>query len=222
FTGHTHMQNISCLTTPAGNRLYEINTGAAVGCGAPIRTVVIRGETMEITTSSIDAFAWDLGGKSVKQYLADNFDRMLDSICEAANSDIERLLDILDGEFRVPKAALLKHKLLLRLGGKFFYRLTLGGAGRLLLCRVPREVRRVRAKDIVMETVRNIYAGDEPYSVQTPLGAGVYAVMGRLERLAGPLLKKAKLPFPSLQEFVLSLLYDDGLPDNNAVLPLEE
>ena len=220
FTGHTHMQNIDYITTPAGNRLYEINTGAAVGCGAPIRSVVVGEETMEIATETIDGFDWDLGGKTVKQYLDDNFDRMLYSITEAANSDIPKLLDILDGEFRVPKQALLKHKFLLGLGGKFFYRLTLGGAGRLLLCKVPKEVRRVRVKDLIMETVRNIYAGDEPYSVETPMGAGVYAVVGRLERLAKPVLKKVELPFESLQAFVMSLLYDAGLPDGEAVLPL--
>ncbi|MDR1464837.1 MAG: metallophosphoesterase [Oscillospiraceae bacterium] len=223
FTGHTHMQNISCMTTPAGNRLYDINTGAAVGYNAPIRTVTIHGGEMTVTTGSIDSFAWDLQGKCVSQYLSDSFDRMLNSIFEAANADIARMLDILNGEFRVDKAALLKYKPLLSLAGKFLYRLTFGGAGTLLGCRrkIPKTVRNVRVKDFIMEVVRNIYGGDEAYSADTPQGAATFAVMGRLEKLARSFLKNADLPFDSLQRFVMSLLYDGGLPDNNAVLPLE-
>ena len=217
FTGHTHMQNISCA-----NGLYEINTGSAVGYDAPIRTVTIDDGNMTITTSSIDSFDWDLQGKSVSQYLKDSFDRMLGSIFEAMGHDIEKMLDILNGEFRVDKAGLMKHKRLLAAGGRFLYKLTLGGAGRWLCCKrkVPKSVRKVRVKDFIMEVVRNIYTGDEPYSVQTPMGAAVFALTGRLERLARPFLKKADLPFESLQGFVMSLVYDGGLPDNNAVLPL--
>jgi len=221
FTGHTHMQNISYIDTPAGNRLYEINTGATVGYDAPIRAVTI-GDDMTITTDTIDSFAWDLGGKSVSQYLSDSFDRMLNEIFEAANTDVGQMLDLVDVAFRVNKQKLMKHKHLLSLGGKFIYRLTLGGAGRLLLCRrkVPKSVRKVRVKDLLMEIIRNAYKGDEPYSLETPTGAAVYALVGRIERLARPFLKNVKLPFGSLQGFVLSLMYDGGLPDNDAVLPL--
>ena len=224
FTGHTHMQNISYMDTPAGNRLYEINTGSAVGYDAPIRAVTIEGGEMDITTSSIDHFDWDLQGKTVSQYLKDSFDRMLNSIFEAMGHDIEKMLDILNGEFRIKKEELLKRKCLLTAGGKFLYRLTLGGAGRMLFCvrRVPVEVRPMRVKDLIMEAVRNIYTGDEPYSIDTAIGAAVDAIMGRIERLAKPILKKVDLPFESLRGFVMSLIYDDGLPDNNAVLKVEE
>jgi len=223
FTGHTHMQNINRIETPMGG-FYEINTGAVTGFDGPIRTVVIGEKEMTITTGSIASFDWDLQGKTVSQYLKDVFDRMLNSIFEAMNNDVAEMLNIIDGEFRVNKAALLKHKLLLKLGGKILYRLTLGGAGRLLLCKrkVPKSVRKVRVKDLIMEIIRNIYTGDEPYSTETPMGAAVFAIAGRLEKLTRPFLKKVDLPFDSLQRFVMSLIYDDGLPDNNAVLPLED
>jgi hypothetical protein len=77
-------------------------------------------------------------------------------------------------------------------------------------------------KDLIMEAVRNIYRGDEPYSAETDMGAAVWHLTGRLERLSRPLLKKVELPFESLQAFVMSLLYDGGWPDNDAVLPLRE
>jgi len=223
FTGHTHMQNIAETASPGGARFFDINTGSAVGYDAPIRTVTIDGRAMKITTSSIEDFDWDLLGKTVSQYLKDSFDRMLSSIFEAGNADVAKMLDILNGEFRVNKEALMKYSRLLGLGGKFLYRVTLGGTGRLLLCRrrVPESVRSTRVKDLVMEVVRNIYRGDEPYSRQTDMGAAVHFLVGRLERLAGPLLNKITLPFEgSLRDFVMSLLYDGGWPDNDAVLPL--
>ncbi|MCL2508381.1 MAG: metallophosphoesterase [Oscillospiraceae bacterium] len=222
FTGHTHMQNITYIDTEAGNRLYEINTGAATGYDAPIRYVTIGDESVTIKTETIDSFDWDLQGKSVSQYLSDSFDRLLNSIFEAANTDVEQMLDIVNSAFRVNKAKLMKHKLMLTLGGKFLYRLTLGGAGRLLLCpgKIHKSVKKVRVKDLLMEIIRNIYQGDEPYSEETPMGAAVYALVGRIERLAKPALKNVRLPFESVQGFVMSLIYDGGLPDNEAVLPL--
>jgi len=223
FTGHTHMQNISRIDTPAG-ALYDINTGAAVGYDAPIRTVVIDDGKMTITTSSIDSFDWDLQDKSVSQYLKDNFDRMLNGIFEAGNTDVSLMLDLIDAVFRINKEKLLRHRRLLQWCGRFFYRLTLGRAGRLLLCgrRIPKSVRDVRVKDFVMEIIRNIYKGDEPHSIETPMGQAVFALAGRLERLGKLFLKRADLPFESLQRFAISLVYDGGLPDNNAVLPLAD
>ena len=220
FTGHTHMQNITYEQTPQGNRLYDINTGAAVGYPAPIRSVVIDDESMTIQTESIESFDWDLQGKSVQQYLADHFDRMLNNMFDAANRDPVELLDILAGEFSVNKEALLKYKFFLRIGGKFLYKITFGGLGTLLLCKrkIDKCVRRVRLKDFVPEVVRNIYGGDEPYSRDTPTGAAAYAIMSRINALAKPALKN--LPIGSLQDFIASLLYDPT-PDNNAVLPLE-
>ena len=221
FTGHTHMQNITYEETAQGNRLYDINTGAAVGYPAPIRSVVIDDDNMTIETESIDSFEWDMQGKSVQQYLADHFDRMLNNIFEAANRDPKELLDILAGEFSVNKEALLKYKFFLRIGGKFLYKITFGGLGRLLFCRrkIDKSVRRLRLKDFVPEVVRNIYGGDEPYSRDTPVGAATYVILSRINKLAGRFLKG--LPFESLQDFVASLLYDPT-PDSNAVLPLRD
>jgi len=223
FTGHSHMTNITCKTSENGNRLYEINTGSLTGYPAPIREVVIDEESMHISTNYVERFDWDLQGKTAKQYLSDSFDRMLNAIFESAGHNAEELLNIMAVEFSANKEALMKHKLLLTLGGKFLYYITLGGAGTLLLCRrkVPKSVRKIRVKDLIIETVRNIYAGDEPYSRDTPIGTAAWVLTGRLDKLAKPFLKNANLPFDNIQSFVASLLYDDT-PDAEAALPLRD
>lgn len=220
FTGHTHMQNIGYKQTEKGSRLYDINTGALVGYPAPMRKVTIDEESMAIVTESIDNFDWDLEGKTVHQYLSDHFDKMLNNMFEAANRDPVELLNILAGEFSVDKEALLKYKFFLKWGGRFLYRITLGGAGTLLFCRgkIDKSVRRLRIKDVIIEAIRNIYGGDAPYSKETPTGAAAYAILSRLNVPLKSVI--AKTPLGTLQDFVAELLYD-STPDGNAVIPLK-
>lgn len=222
FTGHTHMQNITHSQTAKGNLFYEINTGALVGCPAPIRKVEIDASVMRIRTEYVEQFDWDLQGKSVSQYLNDNFDQMLNRIFDAAGTDVRLFVDILAGEFHVPKDVLLKYRFFVKIGGKFLNRVTLGGLGCLFFCRskLPREARKVKLRWLIVETVRNIYCGDEPYSQDTPIGGAAFILLGRLDKLLGRFLK-GELPFGGMQPFVMSLLYDPT-PDTNADLAIPE
>ncbi len=219
FTGHTHMHHINCKVTQQGNTFWDINTSALTGVPAPIRAVTVDDTHMHIRTEYVDHFAWDLQGKAVKQYLSDHFDKMLNSIFDAAGNDIDELINILAGEFSVNKDAMRKFKFPLKLFGKFINRATLGTVGRLLFCRIPKQAKRVKVRWLLVESVRNIYGGDQPYSPDTPIGAAVYAIMGRVDGLARPFLKKVSLPFESIQSFVMSLIYGET-PDANADLPL--
>ena len=219
FTGHTHMHNIAHKITEQGNHFYDINTGALVGCPAAIREIVVDGNRMQVDTIYVEDFDWDLGGRSVRQYTCDHFDKMLNSIFDAFATDIPRFADILAGEFSVPKDTIIKLKFPLKIVGKIVDKITLGGLGRLLFCagKVPKAAKKVRLRHLIVEVVRNLYLGDEPYSRETPIGAAAYAIIARLESLAKPILKKVDLPFDSLPEFVLTLMYDPT-PDAKAVL----
>jgi len=62
-----------------------------------------------------------------------------------------------------------------------------------------------------------VYAGDEPYSADTPVGRALLAVFGNIGVLCRPWLKKTD--FGDLRAFIASLLYDPT-PDNETVLPL--
>ncbi len=50
FTGHSHANDITSLTTENGNTIYEICTGSLVLHGSPIRHIKFSGENCEIKT----------------------------------------------------------------------------------------------------------------------------------------------------------------------------
>ncbi len=219
FTGHTHMHHINSITSEKGNTYYDINTGALVGVPAPYREVTVDGENLSIKTRRVKTFNWDMGGKTTEKYLADHFDRMLSDFFYFLAFDLDRFADLARGEFGLDQKIVEKFRFPLKLGGKFLYKLTLGKAGRLLFCKrkIDKSVRNVLVRDLFVEVVRNIYTGEQYYSVDTPIGAAAKEILSRLDKLLKPLVKK--LPFESLFDFVYPLLYE-GKPSQDAVLPI--
>ena len=207
FTGHTHMLNIADITTPAGNRYWDVNTSSLVGWPGVFRVIELEGRHMKVTTRAIEDFDWDRGGLTVREYLGRHFDRLLRSIIESAANDIDCLADHAGG-FSVEKETIYKHRLPITIAGKVANKITLGGAGALLLCRrrVPKSVRRHSAKELFLELVRNIYGGEEHYAPDTPIGQSLLAFAAR----ANFFLKKklAGGPLENLPAFLESLIYD--------------
>ncbi len=218
FTGHTHMQNIESLTTSEGNKLWDINTASLVGYPMPIRCVVIDEKHMNITTEHVETFDWDFGGKDVKKYMMDHFDRLLNTIFDSMAYDIDKLASMAGG-FSIESKTVYKFKVPVTLVGKTLQKLTLGKAGSLLLCKskIDPSVRDLLLKDLVIEFIRNVFTGDEPYSENTPIGSAILTLCKKIAPIAKPILKKT--PITDLPSFVGSLIYDPT-PDSEAVLPL--
>ena len=162
---------------------------------------------MRVTTRAIEDFAWDRGGLTVREYLGTHFDYLLRSIIESAANDIDKLAEHAGG-FSVEKETIHKLRLPITIAGKTMNRITLGGIGTLLLCRrkVPKDVRKHSMKELFLELVRNIYAGEERYAPDTPIGQSLLAFAAR----ANFFLKKklAGGPMESLPAFLETLIYD--------------
>ncbi|MCL2512791.1 MAG: metallophosphoesterase, partial [Oscillospiraceae bacterium] len=225
FSGHTHMQNINYFDTPGCNRLYEINTGSLYESPVfPIREVVLNSENMTIHTGFAEISGWDFEGKTQDQYIADKFNSIYGDVFNYMATDIEKFADIAASNLNANRDTIIKNKFLINTAGKILDKITFGKIGCLLLCGnyVDKSIKDKKATDFVIEAVHNIYAGDEPYSQDTPIGRAVQKIMGRLEWISKPLLKllKVELPADSLTDFVMSLIYDPT-PDNNAVLTVK-
>lgn len=218
FTGHAHMQNIDSITTPEGNKLWDINTASLVGYPMPIRSVVIDEKHMNITTEHVENFEWDFGGKDVKQYMIDFFDRLLNTLFDSMAFDIDKLASM-SGGFSIESETVYKFKTPITFVGKILQKLTLGKTGSLLLCKkkIDPSVRDLLLKDLVIECIRNVYTGNEHYSEDTPLGSAILTLCKKLDPIAKPILKKT--PITNLTSFIGSLIYDPT-PDNDAILPL--
>lgn len=217
FTGHTHMQHIGLKTTEKGNKLWDINTGSLVGYPTPIRHVVLDNEKMTITTEKIDTFEWNFEGKSMDQYLIDSFDSLLNEIFDSMAFDFERFASLAGG-FSLEREKAYKLKTPIKLAGKVMQKLTLGQAGRLLFVqgKIDKSVNNVLVKDLVIECVRNIFSGEQPYCPDTPMYAAIMAILGRLKRLARHFGKDNEI-LRDLPKFVASVICD-GEPNTDSVL----
>lgn len=216
FTGHTHMQNISYFDSPRGNRIFDINTASLIGYPSPIRKMTLTDEALTVETQHIDTLDWNLGGKSYLEYSKDHFEFMLRDIFDAAAHDIRHFCEISQG-FSLSKEKAWKLRVPIAAAGKLMDTLTFQKAGWLLLCskKIPPEMRNRRLCDFVIDVVRNIYAGDEPYAPDTPEYKAFMALADRLM----PILRRA-LKTPDPKAFLEGILYNSGYPDNDAVLPV--
>lgn len=69
FTGHYHAQDIVGMTTPAGNTIYDIETGSMVTYPCPYRIVEItNNNNVAVTSGVIESIDYDLGGLDFQTY----------------------------------------------------------------------------------------------------------------------------------------------------------
>lgn len=219
FTGHTHMQNIAVKTTEKGNTIYDINTSALIGYASAIRTVTLYDDRMEVRSDHIDRFDWDTHGMTVDEYLKSVFDRLLNDIFDSMAFDIQRL-SRLAGGFSVEAETILKLRVPLTLAGRALQKLTVGRLAALLgVSRdIAPEVKPILLKDLFVEIVRNIYAGDEPYTPDTP----VYQAFRRIMERVKPVIRRLKNSEGILRIMDViqdGVLYDAPPADNDTVLP---
>jgi len=79
FTGHMHMQSVNKLTTPAGNFIFDICTGALAGGPCAMRKVTIDNNwVMRIESSTVEDFDWDKNGMTAQEYFQWRFNRKID------------------------------------------------------------------------------------------------------------------------------------------------
>jgi 3',5'-cyclic AMP phosphodiesterase CpdA len=219
FTGHSHMQNIAVKASKRGNRFYEVNTGSLVGYPCPIRSVTIDDEAIRINTLNVTDFEWDFRGLEPVEYLKRKFGSLLETALDAAENDIEKLAQIAIGMSIKPESV-LKLRGPISLVGRFINNVTLGKLGKMFLIssKIDESISHLLVRDVVIEIIRNVFIGDEPYYPGTPIHTAVEALFGRIEIFlkANKSLHKIKEILDTIKDGVL---YDAPPPDNNAVLP---
>lgn len=218
FTGHMHNQSINEYITPAGNKFYDVCTGAIIADPAVMRRVTIEdAKTVKIETVDIPDFAWDTGGRSCKQYLQDLFDQMIVHLLEDMEKDpprVMRKLGIGDKKKLVPVVRFL---------GKRLNRLTLGGFCRLLWIKCDPSIKKVKLKAFAKDLVRHAFEGNQPWVAGTPEGDTFLRFLKRMR----PVFKKIHVKAPDgspadLGELLKHSAGNYGIDDYNATLILED
>lgn len=231
LTGHTHIHDISYVTTKKGNRFYDIACGAAIGCPPTMRTVVFDPKNAKIDVDTImikNVPGMDTDGKPFDEYMKGFFFGMIGEVIWAMGNDIDRLAEMTPA-FSIPGEKVKKLGWLIKPIGKFLNKLTFKKAWR--LCKKESGLKKEdiadiadkRVVDLILELVQNLYCGDSPYGPDTreyKLTCGVLNVidsfLDTIHLNIGKFLKGAT----SVRGLVEPLLWNPGYCDAKATLPL--
>lgn len=221
FTGHTHMQSINYFDSPAGNRLYEINTACLTAYPSPIRKMVLDGGTLQVTTEHVEEIDYDTHSTPYMIYLKEHFDFMLKDILDAAAHDIDRFCEL--GEsFSLKKETAEKFKVPLHMLGQLLDRLTFKKAGRLLgvLSKIAPRMYDVRICDFLITLVNNLYGGTRNFAPGSAEYDSFMAIADRLFKIV-PVGSLKAMYKNTLRPVLCDLLCNaNGIDSNNTVISL--
>ncbi len=231
LTGHTHVHDISVITTKKGNKFYDIACGAMIGCPPAMRNVTFDPAGGEIRTDTIiikDVPGMDTNGKPFDEYMKNFFFGMIREVITAAATDIDHLAEMTDA-FSVPGEKVKKIGWLIKPAAKWLNKLTFKKIWR--LCKKESGLKKSDIADIadnkvvdfILELVQNLYCGDSPYGPETREYKITCAFLNVIDSFLntvhfsiGKVLKGAD----SVRGLVEPLLYNSGPCDAQATLKI--
>ena len=231
LTGHTHIHDISYVTTGKGNRFYDISCSALIGCPPNYRNVTFDPKNAKIEVETVtltEVPGVETGGKPFDEYMEDFFFGMISKVVWAAGYDIDKLAEMTPA-FSIPGEKVKKLRHIIKPIGKFLNKLTFKKIWR--VCKKESGLSKADIADIadnkvvdfIVGLVKNLYCGDPPYSPDTreyKLTCAFLSVidsfLNTIHMPIGKFLKGAE----SVRSLVEPLLWNDGYCDARAVLPL--
>ena len=231
LTGHTHVHDISYITTKKGNRFYDIACGAMIGCPPAMRNVTFDPKNAKIDVETVlinEVPGLDTGGKTFPEYMKGFFFGMIAEVIWAMGNDIDRLAEMTPA-FSIPGEKIKKLAWIIKPIGKFLNKLTFKKIWKICKkeCGLKKadieDIKDNKVVDFILELVQNLYCGDSPYGPETreyKLTCGLLNVidsfLDTIHLSIGKFLKGAT----SVRGLVEPLLWNSGYCDANATLPL--
>lgn len=231
LTGHTHVHDISVITTKKGNVFYDIACGAMLGCPPAMRNVTFDPKNAKIDVDTImikDVPGLDTNGKPFDEYMKTFFFGMIAEVIWAMGNDIDRLAEMTDA-FSIPGEKIKKLSWIIKPVGKLLNKLTFKKIWK--LCKKESGLKKSDIADIadnkvvdfILELIQNLYCGDSPYGPETreyKLTCGLLNIidsfLNTIHLPIGKFLKGAT----SVRALVEPLLWNSGYCDAEATLPI--
>lgn len=229
FTGHSHVHDISYIVSDKGNVLYDVSTSAIAGYPGFMRKVVIKDNIAEITSEHIkEPVGIEFNGKDLQEHLYNKFFGTIRLTLNAAAKDIHTFADCAVG-ISIPKTTSYKLGWIIKPIAKLLNKLTIGNVAAwtrketgFKKCDYT-DIKDDKVTDFIINLVMHLYEGDAPYSPDTPQ----YKITVALMNIIDSIINTIKLPFSKIlrgytspSELIIPLLYNSGIPDSNAELPL--
>lgn len=227
LTGHSHVHNISSVTTESGNTLYDISTGALTGFPPVYREIEIIPDERKIDVKSFFAdhvAGIDTDGLTLTEYTKKLFLGSIADAIENAENNYEAFMDFAVG-MSLSKEVTAKYKFIFQIISKCLNRLTFGKVYKFVRfsSKVSSdEIKPVYNKKVVpfiIDAVANLYKGDGNIEKSSPEYKIAESVLKKFDRLLKPFSKKLKaIGLENISSAVLPLLHNDGIGDADAVL----
>ena len=227
FTGHSHIHNISSVTSSSGNVFYDVSTSALVGFPPNFRTVRFDPDNrlIDVRTHAVETVpTLDTGELTLAQFTEKQFLGTVTDILDAAENDYETFIRLADG-FSLREDKSRKLKPIIRPIAKYVNHLTFGKVWK--WTRRQNGVRKAeiapfrdnRVVPFAVGLAANLYRGDadlDKNGVEYKLAA---AFLRKADTLAKPFLGKLRdKGVDSITEMCLPLLHNDSIPDGNTTL----
>lgn len=231
LTGHTHVHDISYITTPKGNRFYDVACGALIGCPPVMRNVTFDPKNAKIDVETVtitEVAGFDTNGKPFDEYMKGFFFGMIKEVLWAMGYDIDRLAEMSDA-FSIPGEKIKKLGWILKPVGKFLDKLTFKKIWRMCKkeCTLKKsdiaDIADNKVIDFILELVQNLYCGDSPYGPDTREYKLTCAFLNVIDSFLdtihlsiGKFIKGAT----SVRSLIEPLLWNSGYCDAKATLPI--
>lgn len=231
LTGHTHVHDISVITSKKGNKFYDIACGAMAGCPPAMRNVTFDPAKGEIRTDTIlikDVPGLDTNGKPFDEYMKGFFFGMIREVIWAMGNDIDRLAEMTPA-FSIPGEKVKKLAWIIKPVGKLLNKLTFKKIWRLCKkeCGLKKEdiadIADNNVVDFILELIQNLYCGDSPYGPETreyKLTCGFLNIIDSFLDTIGLKIGKILKGAESVRGLVEPLLWNSGPCDAEATLKI--
>lgn len=217
FTGHMHNQAINEKATPSGNKFYDVCTGSVIACPSVIRFVTVENrKTVKIESRPTPDFQWNTNGRSCKKYLSDLFDSMILNMLQDMKENPPRILDRFGAGDKKKLYPIVKFL------GRRFDTFTVGTICKLLWVKCDKSIKKMLLKDFIVQLVRNLFSGNQPFVEGTAEGDTFLRVLGRFRFIFKKIhLKNIDGEPVDLYEILKNSAGNYGIDDYNTTLILE-
>lgn len=229
FSGHSHVHDISYIVSKQGNILYDVSTSALAGYPGYMRKVVIKDNVAEITSEHItEPVDIKFNGHNLQEHLFNKFFGTVRLTLNAAAKDIPQFADCAVG-ISIPKKTSYKFGWIIKPIAKILNKLTIGNVAAWTKKETGLseydyiDIRNNKVVDFIIDLVMHLYEGDAPYNPDTPQ----YKITVGLLNIIDSILETIHIPFSKIlkgynspSDLVIPLLYNCGICDSNASLPL--
>lgn len=227
FTGHSHIHNISSVTSDSGNIFYDVSTSALVGFPPYYRHATFNPDNKSVSVTStlvenVPGLYTD--GLSLSDFCERQFLGTVEDILNAAENDYEKFILLANG-FSLRREKAEKLKPIIRPAAKYLNHINFGRVWRFTRIHnnvSSKEIKPIKDKMVVpfaIGVVANLFRGDANLDVNSADYRVAVGFLKWLELITKPFAGKLKsVGIESITGLILPLLHKDGLPDANAEL----